>query len=137
MLSGDNYKVSRYLGSFYDIKLPDNSIDLVFMAQAFHHADQPFKLLSECDKVLKKGGVIALIGEDSTGIYQIIRRFFSCLIKEGKIKFNFYQLFDDRNPTGDHHYRKTDYYFILQGYGYEVSHKITTRGKTIYFAKKI
>ena len=36
---------------------PENeSMDIVFMSQAFHHADQPLKLLTEIDRVTRGGG---------------------------------------------------------------------------------
>jgi ubiquinone/menaquinone biosynthesis C-methylase UbiE len=60
----DANKVQLVLGSFYEIKLSDQSLDFVFMSQSFHHADQPQLLLSEIKRVLKKDGVVILIGED-------------------------------------------------------------------------
>ena len=50
------YKIQRIFGSFYDLKNDKESYDLVFMSQAFHHADSPLRLLYECDRVLKSGG---------------------------------------------------------------------------------
>lgn len=46
--NGEKRKISRILGSFYDIKGKD--YDIMFMSQAFHHSDNPLKLLYECDK---------------------------------------------------------------------------------------
>ena len=64
----DNYnapkeKVELVYGSFYDIKLEDNSLDFVFLSAAFHHAAEPLKLLDEIDRVLKPGGVVLILGE--------------------------------------------------------------------------
>ena len=59
MLGGIDRKILRYVGSFYNIKMKDKSIDLVFLSQAFHHADKPLKLLIECDRVLKDKGRFA------------------------------------------------------------------------------
>lgn len=56
-------KLSLALGSFYDIHLPDDSLDFVFMSQAFHHAKHPQKLLDEVQRVLKNGKPIIMIGE--------------------------------------------------------------------------
>ena len=49
-------KVQRIYGSFYDIKRSEEEYDLIFMSQAFHHADSSLRLLAECDRVLKSGG---------------------------------------------------------------------------------
>jgi SAM-dependent methyltransferase len=50
-------------GSFYDLGLPDDSIDFVFMSQAFHHAARPEALLREIRRVLKPGGIVVIVGE--------------------------------------------------------------------------
>jgi SAM-dependent methyltransferase len=57
-------KIKLVLGSFYEIRMPDHSLDFVFMSQAFHHADKPKQLLSELKRVLKPNGIAILIGED-------------------------------------------------------------------------
>ena len=56
-------KIELCLGSFYDIKLSDNSIDFIVLSQALHHASEPLKLLSEVNRVLKDDGFIILMGE--------------------------------------------------------------------------
>lgn len=56
-------KLSLCLGSFYDIKLPDRSLDFVIMSQAFHHADDPEKLLKELYRVLNDKGFVIMLGE--------------------------------------------------------------------------
>jgi ubiquinone/menaquinone biosynthesis C-methylase UbiE len=38
-------RVVLALGSFYDLHLKNKSLDFVFMSQAFHHADDPNRLL--------------------------------------------------------------------------------------------
>ena len=52
----DKDKIQRVYGSFYDIKRGEEEYDLIFMSQAFHHADKPLRLLVECDRVLKSRG---------------------------------------------------------------------------------
>jgi SAM-dependent methyltransferase len=64
----DYYKVSPdkvvlCLGNFYDLKLPNCSLDFVFLAESFHHADRPLELLSEIRRVLKPQGAVIIIGE--------------------------------------------------------------------------
>jgi SAM-dependent methyltransferase len=51
------------LGSFYDLRLDDQSLDFVLLAQALHHADRPDVLLREVRRVLKPGGTLYVIGE--------------------------------------------------------------------------
>jgi SAM-dependent methyltransferase len=56
-------KVIRVLGDFAEIKLEDNSVDVVVMCQAFHHASQVEKLVKEVARVLTPGGGIIVTGE--------------------------------------------------------------------------
>ena len=62
-------KVELCLGSFYDTKFPDNTLDFVLLAAAFHHADDPDKLLLELRRVLKPDGVVLIIGEHKVKRY--------------------------------------------------------------------
>lgn len=64
----DHYGVPRervvlVLGSFYDLRLPDDSVDFAFLCQAFHHAERPSDLLAEVRRVLRPGGVVVIVGE--------------------------------------------------------------------------
>ena len=136
MFDGIGDKIYRYLGSFYDIKLGDNSIDIIYMSQAFHHANAPLKLLIEYDRVLKCGGRIILVGEHYIGLKRIIRRFISNLIKRGKLTFNFYDLFQPDQRLGDHYYRVSDYQFLFKSLGYSLEYKILKNGNVIYIADK-
>lgn len=43
------------------LPLPDNSADFVVMAQVHHEIDEPAPLLAECKRVLRPGGVIAIV----------------------------------------------------------------------------
>jgi SAM-dependent methyltransferase len=69
-------KIYLCLGSFYEIDLPDNSVDFVVMAQAFHHAEYPEKLLHEIKRVLKRQGFVIMIGE----LYIPILRYAKCYL---------------------------------------------------------
>ena len=56
-------RVVLALGSFYDLRLPDDSVDFAFMSQALHHADEPDRVLVELRRVLRRDGVAIVIGE--------------------------------------------------------------------------
>ena len=56
-------KIVLVRGSFYDLHLPDGSVDFVLLSQAFHHADRPGELLKEIRRVLKSSGGVMIIGE--------------------------------------------------------------------------
>jgi SAM-dependent methyltransferase len=57
-------RITLALGSFYDIRLPPASVDFILLCQAFHHADRPAALVAEMARVLKRDGVIIIVGEE-------------------------------------------------------------------------
>lgn len=59
----DPERVTLALGSFYELRLPDASLDFAFLSQAFHHADDPACLLRELSRVLAERGRVLIIGE--------------------------------------------------------------------------
>ncbi|MBF0546929.1 MAG: class I SAM-dependent methyltransferase [Candidatus Riflebacteria bacterium] len=136
MLSGEGNKIFRYLGSFYDLKFENNSVDVIYMSQAFHHAAQPLKLLSECDRVLKANGIIILIGEQYFGIKTIFKKILSNLFRKGKLTINFYKMFPPDPILGDHYYRCRDYYSMFGTMGYSVKREYVGNEKVIYVAGK-
>lgn len=136
MFSGDAAKIRRYIGSFYKLGFSNSSMDIVFLAQAFHHADQPLKLLSEIDRVLRPGGYLILIGENYIGSMQIIRRVVSYLVKSRTFTTNFYKLFPPDDQMGDHYYRLSDYYLFGQLIGFNVQHWVMQANSLVVIAKK-
>jgi len=130
MFAGDAGKVRRSLGSFYNLGLADESLDVVFLASAFHHAANPLRLLTEIDRVLKPGGHLILSGENVIGLRAIVRRVIGKLLRERKFCGNFYELFPPDDTAGDHYYRVSDYYFFNQMLGYRVVGFSVTRHRT-------
>jgi ubiquinone/menaquinone biosynthesis C-methylase UbiE len=112
-------KIVRVLGSFYDIRLPDASVDFCFMSQAFHHADNPDLLLSEVRRILKSRGLILMIGEQPVKGRAILKRYVknsvsSCLSRgmvpgRPRLLPTFQELFPPDTESGDHYYRLRDY----------------------------
>jgi ubiquinone/menaquinone biosynthesis C-methylase UbiE len=93
ILEGNPAKIKRYLGSFYEIKLENSSVDIDVLSQAFHHSDEPLLLLKKVSRILKKGGSALLIGEHYIDWKKILRRIISILLKERRLSVNFYDLF--------------------------------------------
>jgi ubiquinone/menaquinone biosynthesis C-methylase UbiE len=136
MFSGHGEKVHRYLGSFYDVQLPEHSMDAVFLSQAFHHADRPLQLLTECDRVLKPGGRILLIGEPHVPPLSVARRFVGTLLRERRVLTHFHELFPTDRDSGDHYYRLSEYYFMFRVAGYKPKHSLLASGNLAYVADK-
>ncbi|MCB9721132.1 MAG: class I SAM-dependent methyltransferase [Candidatus Omnitrophica bacterium] len=136
MFAGEVDKIYRYLGSFYDLHFDDRSMDVIFMSQAFHHADKPFKLLAECDRVLKPGGRIIIVGEHYMSRYKIFKRILTSLAMNKKWTTNFYELFPPDEELGDHYYRVSDYYFLFGSMGFKLQHYSVASDRLIYVADK-
>ena len=133
----DKDKIQRIYGSFYDIKRSEEEYDLIFMSQAFHHADNPVQLLIECNKVSKSGGAIVLVGEHLITPYMFLKRAVKKFLLTCKININFYELFKPDEILGDHYYRINDYYFLFQSFGYTVEHyKTNIRNSLVFIATK-
>lgn len=137
MLEGKAEKCQRYSGSFYDLKFEDSSVDVIYMSQAFHHADKPIPLLVECDRVLKPGGRIILVGEHNITPFRILKRFVKTLLTKQSAVTDFHLLFPPDPIVGDHYYRRSDYYFMFHGMGYQLQHQVCSSGNAIFIADKI
>ncbi len=120
MFGGNWTKISRNLGSFYELKFDTKSLDVVFLSSAFHHAENPLRLLTEIDRVLKPGGRLILIGETHISRWSAARRVAKILLVQRRLTTNFFELFPPDNELGDHYYRRSDYYFFAQMLGYKV-----------------
>jgi ubiquinone/menaquinone biosynthesis C-methylase UbiE len=120
MFRGDWSKISRNLGSFYELRLDDASLDVVFLSSAFHHAENPLRLLTEIDRVLRPGGRLILIGETHISRWWWARRVAKILLTQRRIVTNFFEVFPPDDELGDHYYRRSDYYFFGQMLGFKV-----------------
>lgn len=125
-------KITRAIGSFYNIKLPDQSLDFCFMSQAFHHADDPKRLLGEIKRVLKPSGLVLIIGDSPVYTFNFIKAYIKNIIKiilpvrrfkrrvVYKIFPKFNQLFSGDNESGDHFYRINDYADLFNRAGFRL-----------------
>ena len=128
-------KTKLYLGSFYKTKFKNSFFDIIFLSQAFHHANRPIDLLNECNRILKIEGKI-IIGEDYINYFRVIKRFFSKIIYERVSTFNSKKLFQSSQTQGDNHYFYKDYEKLAKlSYLNLKSYKINNQ-KVIYILKK-
>lgn len=74
-------KVVLVLGSFYELKLANESMDFVLLSSAFHHADDPDKLLSEIKRILKPRGMVIIIGELALNPYKYLVNIYNSYFK--------------------------------------------------------
>jgi ubiquinone/menaquinone biosynthesis C-methylase UbiE len=135
-LKGNFKKTKLYLGSFYKTRFKNSFFDIIFLSQAFHHAHRPIDLLNECNRILKIEGKIIMIGEDYINYFRVIKRFFSKIIYERVMTFDFKKLFPTNQAQGDHHYFYKDYEKLAQLSNLNLkSYKINNQ-KVIYILEK-
>ncbi len=129
-------KIILVLGSFYDLHIGDQSLDFIFLSQAFHHADDPNRLLLEIRRVLKPMGTVIIIGEHIVNHIQAYSRYIAKFLISrtvhsslqrklfGKILSvkSFIPKPEDLFPTdpilGDHFYTNMQYkrFFLKHGF---------------------
>jgi SAM-dependent methyltransferase len=120
-------KVVLVLGSFYDLKLAEGSLDFVLLSAAFHHAARPEELLREIYRVLKTGGVVIMIGEHFINLYKTYAKYYlkllASILLPPRIKqrltitprqaFKIFprpgEILAPDPVLGDHHYTSTQY----------------------------
>ena len=147
-------KVELCLGSFYDIKLPDDSLDFLVLVQAFHHAEEPDKLLREMRRVLKDNGVALIVGEHKIkqiGFLKRQRRQIIYFLISYFLPINLQQrlfgrVYPKQSPfvplkqprplpdtiLGDHYYFLSDYQDMFARNGFEMVTE-TTKNPMQYF----
>ena len=140
MFEADASKIDRYLGSFYELQLPDNSVDRVVMVQAFHHANRPLHLMVEVDRVLKPGGKFVIAGEHVIPPLRAVAKMGIRALKQRNLDFSSQDIWPPEEVMGDHYYLNGEYQllFRLLGYQLEIEQVRSNYGLSrVYAATKI
>lgn len=133
-------------GSFLDLKMDDKSQDVIILSQAFHHTNEPVKLLQEVKRVLSDQGIVVIVGEHYYAIEKKISQIFVHFIKyinnkgfRKKRTFfpDYKQLFPASFKKGDIHYSKFEYFQMFNALDF-IAHRDVHKSRTIqsYILKK-
>lgn len=130
----DDEKVNLVYGSILDLKIEDKSQDIVLLSQAFHHINEPIKLLNEIKRVLNPNGVVIIVGEHyynwKIKLNKITKHFIKYIInyKGHRNIHTFFPetqgLFPPSYEKGDIHYSKLEYHYMFNGMKYMYKHSI-------------
>ena len=146
-MDGDPSKITRVLGSFYELRVADASVDFVLLAAAYHHADDADRLLRELTRALKAGGGILMIGEEPISAADVWLKRLKNLVKMAlpssmyksppvrKLMPTFADLYPPDPIDGDHYYRFQDYTKTFARHGFSLSWS-RRPGFIVFFAMK-
>lgn len=121
-------QIEFILGSFYNLTSFARKYDFIVLSQAFHHANDPDKLLSEIKSAIKPDGKIIIMAE-----HYFNRRTITLKILKHFVKFILnHKGYRNRSPLiprwrtlfpidvvkGDHHYTFSQYKDMFKRHGY-------------------
>jgi SAM-dependent methyltransferase len=139
-----HYEIARdrvvlCLGSFYDLHVPDESMDFVLLSQALHHAENPIRLLTEVARVLTPDGAVIVIGEHVPQSYYKLaarhvlkytlahllpgaaqRRLFGRVLRAGSLHLRRADLFPIDPVKCDHIYSDREYKDLFAQQGFSI-----------------
>ncbi|MCK4809403.1 MAG: class I SAM-dependent methyltransferase [Candidatus Omnitrophica bacterium] len=129
-------KIERIRGSFNHLEFNNNTFDFAIETLAFHHADAPYKPISEAYRVLRRGGVLIMIERavsNRTTDDTIETSLNTHLGKRHLLRYNFpVDMKITRAEWGEHDLRFIDWMYILNKVGFEVK-----LFKSFYLKKRI
>lgn len=124
--------VSFLYGNVFDMNLSENQYDIILMSQAFHHMEEPIRLLRFLKKMLKKDGCIVIAGEHFYTNYEYHKRAIKHFVKylinwqDYRRSRNFYpswqDLFQPDYKKGDIHWSTSEYEFLFIKSGFSSYH---------------
>jgi 2-polyprenyl-3-methyl-5-hydroxy-6-metoxy-1,4-benzoquinol methylase len=125
-LSGD---ISLFSGSIFDFEIDGTEkFDIVLLAQAFHHIEEPIRLLRFLSKLLSPSGVVVLVGEHhfrkSTYFWRAWKHFVKYAInwKSYRALHHLFPGWQDLFPPdyekGDIHWSLSEYDFLFRKSGF-------------------
>ena len=147
-------KVVLVHGNFYELRLPDHSLDFLILVQAFHHSHQPEKLLAEMKRVLKRDGIILIIGEHAVYLWKgylkyalkylagklfpknIQRRIFPEIGDVNKFFLARDEIYPPEPVLGDHYYTLGEYQALFKKLDFEIFHMKKLRSQFRSFVLK-
>jgi len=116
-------------GSIFDLNADENRYDIIFLSQAFHHIEEPIRLLRFLKQLLSENGVILIVGEHYYTRLDYHKRALKHFVKyllnrKGYRRLKqFYpsrqDLFPPDYDKGDIHWSPSEYDFIFRKSGLE------------------
>lgn len=123
-LNANQQLIQRVIGDFNNIQLPNESVDLIFDLDSFHHSENMNVTLQECYRVLKPDGIILIIDrgwDDDTSISYLNDLLDTDLNSKLKEKYKIPQEIKfTRRDWGEHEYRLKDWELFFYNNNFEL-----------------
>lgn len=124
VLGRDAAKVIPVVGSFDDLRVPDESFDFALDHDSLHHSDDLTRTIKECARVLKPGGVLVCFDRchpDTVTDAQVNEMLDRVYSKEF-LAFNSYptDITLTRRENGEHEYRHFEWKAATEAAGMEL-----------------
>jgi ubiquinone/menaquinone biosynthesis C-methylase UbiE len=118
------HKVVPIVGSFDDLRLPDNALDFAVEIDSFHHSDNLDHTLRECARVLKHGALMLCFDRshpDSLTDREVDEKL-SLVYSRAFLTANSYQpgIVLTRRGNGEHEYRISEWRAAFENAGFEL-----------------
>ena len=98
----------------------------------------PLKLLSECNRVLKKNGKLVLIGEHYIDTKEYLKSILKHLIRNKKFEIDPQVVLPPDVELGDHYYLLHQYKFLFKNTGFSFNSSFNKDiNRAIYYGSKI
>jgi SAM-dependent methyltransferase len=128
VLGNRAYKVVPIVGSFDDLRLPDNALDFAVEIDSFHHSDNLGHTVRECARVLTHGALMLCFDRshpDSLTDREVDEKL-SVVYSPAFLAANSYQpdIVLTRRDNGEHEYRISEWRAAFEDAGFEL---VTTR----------
>lgn len=124
----DATKVVPVVGSFNDLRVPDESIDFVVEYHAYHHSDDLNQTLAETARVLRPGGVVLLfdrVQPDSLSDEEVERLLSQVYSREFLIAYHHPPDIElTRRVNGEHEYRQREWQAAFDAAGLSLERQV-------------
>lgn len=110
-------EIDLIYGNFFDY-IPEKKFDLIILSKAFHHFEEPLRLLRKIHNSLSSGGYVIIVGENYFSKMQKTYKFFTHFLKlmlrnEYRKISSFIPSYNDMFPPS---YEKGDINYSLRDY---------------------
>jgi ubiquinone/menaquinone biosynthesis C-methylase UbiE len=124
VLGKDATKVIPVVGSFDDLKIPDESLDFALDHDSLHHSDDLPRTMKECARVLKPGGFLVCFDRchPDTVTDEQVKQMLDRVYTKEFLAFNSYptDITLTRRENGEHEYRMFEWKAATEAAGLEL-----------------